>query len=163
MILLTAKFTGKDSLGFKNGTRYRLSLNQHGIQISIVTKEGEFPDYKELRCDYGNIDLFLKNWEVQKLHETEKISGSSGVGGSVGSVGLTGYSGSVGSVGLPGYSGCSIGVGGSVGSVGLTGYSGNSGTIGSSGVSQTIGISTSELISKLRSSMRNTKLNNLLS
>ena len=104
MILLTAKFTGKDSLGFKNGTRYRLSLNQHGIQISIVTKEGEFPDYKELRCDYGNIDLFLKNWEVQKLHETEKISGSSGVGGSVGSVGLTGYSGNSGTIGSSGVS-----------------------------------------------------------
>lgn len=152
MILLTAKFTGKDSLGFKNGTRYRLSLNQHGIQISIVTKEGEFPDYKELRCDYGNIDLFLKNWEVQKLHEPEKISGSSGVGGSVGSVGLTGYSGNSASSGTW-ISGSNTTKSVSVVSVGVT----------HSGVSQTIGISTPELISKLRSSMRNTKLNNLLS
>lgn len=100
MISLVSKFTGKNSIGFKNGKIYMVSLELYpNGGISIRAKESEFPQYKDLRCEYGNINKFLENWEVQKINEVknkyEIISGSVGVTGSSVSTGLTGSSSSI--------------------------------------------------------------------
>jgi hypothetical protein len=177
MILLTAKFTGKNSLGFRNGVNYRLSLILYGLdrEVSIKTKDGEFPDYKELRCDYGSLDLFLKNWEIEKIHEEPKISGSSGT---YGAVGISGTSGSAGITGTNIQSSsyiknsvynskCVSGNMGATGvhmSVGMTGYSGFGGSPGVAGPPGVSGVPIKDvIIPKLRTSMRNSKLNSLLS
>lgn len=78
MIILQAKFTGKDSLGFKSGEKYNLSLSCYGSSfgsrslqfgpISIETNAGTFPNYKKLRCEYSKLDKFFENWQVDKIN-----------------------------------------------------------------------------------------------
>ena len=79
MILITAKFIGKSSLGFIQGKSYSLEVNVYGIwfdaaekvtetgSVKIFTNAGTFPDFKRINCEYGSLDTFLKFWRVIKI------------------------------------------------------------------------------------------------
>jgi len=83
MIILQAKFVGKDSLGFKSGLNYNLrfevtsagmtsAVNYKPVAsidgIRISTNSGKFPDYNRLNCDYSSVERFLDNWQVVKIN-----------------------------------------------------------------------------------------------
>lgn len=74
-MLVKAKFNGKSSIGFTNGTTYTLDIDNSifniafalpisNIPLHIKTKSGKYPDYKTLRCDYQRLSTFLSLWEI---------------------------------------------------------------------------------------------------
>ena len=163
MITLKAKFIGKTSLGFERGENYELSI---GIIPKIRSSDGKLESEIDIRssnnrCKYSTVDKFLQNWMVSTIYSL-KIGLRSGSSGFSGSIGLTGSSGS-------GYIGTYVGLSGSSGSVGLSGT-----YIGLTGSGQGISTGTTtyksvdqphweEVISTLRKSLRNNKLETLLS
>lgn len=78
MILIQAKFKGKDSLGFKNGEFYYLNLEVRSLysswRIEIQTNMGTYPNYTKLRCEYGSIKTFLQNWIPVKINREDSVT-----------------------------------------------------------------------------------------
>jgi hypothetical protein len=79
VILIQAKFKGKDSLGFINGNTYYLSLkiieifsvDNSGSYVEVESNTGYYPKYNKLRCQYGNTKKFLENWIPIKVNNIE--------------------------------------------------------------------------------------------
>lgn len=51
-MLITATFTGQDSLGYENGKLYSLEIS--GFSIARTDGTG--------KSEYGSLSAFLKNW-----------------------------------------------------------------------------------------------------
>jgi hypothetical protein len=54
-MIIKATFTGKNSLGYNNGSEYTLKVAEHG-GMSVKKLDGEGV------CDYKSISAFLRNW-----------------------------------------------------------------------------------------------------
>lgn len=67
---VVARFIGSDgSLGYKRGHHtYRLTLHQLGKTI-LVVPSGK--STKTLPCPYANLELFLQNWQIERLVEND--------------------------------------------------------------------------------------------
>lgn len=55
-MIIKAKFTGSNSLGYEHGKEYELRI-KNTLAISIVRLDGT--GY----CKYGSLPAFLKNWK----------------------------------------------------------------------------------------------------
>lgn len=54
-MIITATFTGTDSLGYENGKEYQLKVeNFQGISVRRLEGTG--------KCPYQSLSAFLKNW-----------------------------------------------------------------------------------------------------
>lgn len=54
-MIIKATFTGSDSLGYKNGNRYKLEVcNFQGVSIMRLDGSG--------KAGYSSLSSFLKNW-----------------------------------------------------------------------------------------------------
>jgi hypothetical protein len=69
---ISARFVGKNSLGYEHGKRYELIVIIHsrweafftGCQLSILRYDPE--DRAFPACPYKNVVTFLKNWDFIK-------------------------------------------------------------------------------------------------
>jgi hypothetical protein len=54
-MIITATFTGKNSLGYENGKEYKLNVaNLQGISVKRLDGTG--------KCPYRSLSAFLENW-----------------------------------------------------------------------------------------------------
>jgi hypothetical protein len=54
-MIITATFTGTNSLGYENGKEYQLKVaNMQGIYVRRLDGTG--------KCQYESLSAFLKNW-----------------------------------------------------------------------------------------------------
>ena len=54
-MIITAIFTGANSLGYENGKEYKLKVaNSQGISVKRLDETG--------KCLYQSLSSFLKNW-----------------------------------------------------------------------------------------------------
>lgn len=67
-MIIIAKFTGTNSLGYENGKEYQLKVSDlQGISIKRLDGTG--------KCPYQSLSAFLKNWNnitVQTIKEQKK-------------------------------------------------------------------------------------------
>ena len=72
---LTATFIGTTSMGFETGKVYEISLSQAILEKSsklcLCVEELTTNDVMSW-CHYGNFQLFLSNWKVNKFHLSER-------------------------------------------------------------------------------------------
>lgn len=55
-MIITATFTGANSLGYENGKEYQLKVaNLQGISVKRLDGTG--------KCPYQSLSAFLKNWD----------------------------------------------------------------------------------------------------
>jgi hypothetical protein len=60
-MIITATFTGKNSLGYENGKEYQLKVaNLQGVSVRRLDNTG--------RCIYHSLSAFLKNWNNIRVH-----------------------------------------------------------------------------------------------
>ncbi len=73
MVAITAKFTGTDSLGFKHGHSYNLSIRPtllnpndvDGILIQHILS-GQ-------ACEYQSWNSFTRNWKIKDIDEASLV------------------------------------------------------------------------------------------
>lgn len=60
-MVITATFTGTNSLGYENGKEYELKIaNMQGISVRRLDGTG--------KCPYQSLSAFFKNWNNIRVH-----------------------------------------------------------------------------------------------
>lgn len=60
-MIITATFTGTNSLGYETGREYKLEVaNMQGISVRRLDGTG--------KCPYQSLSAFLKNWNNIRVH-----------------------------------------------------------------------------------------------
>ena len=60
-MIITATFTGTNSLGYENGKEYQLKVaNMQGMSVRRLDGTG--------KCPYQSLSAFLKNWNNIRVH-----------------------------------------------------------------------------------------------
>lgn len=60
-MIITAIFTGTNSLGYKKGKEYQLKVSElQGVSVTRLDGTG--------KCPYQSLSAFLKNWNNVRVH-----------------------------------------------------------------------------------------------
>lgn len=71
MISIKAKFIGSDSLGFKHGSEYDLSMRPIQLIPNDISAIRIQPKTVGQACEYQSWNSFSKNWKINYISEND--------------------------------------------------------------------------------------------